>query len=76
MLAAVAAALLGLHQAENALGYPVGTCALNHSGPACPLPGWKPTYNLSESSIMYQPWCINDATIRGGAAPSATIACA
>ena len=61
MLAAVGAALLGLHQlAENALGYPVGTCALNHSGRACPLPKWKPTYNLSESSIMYQPWCINN----------------
>ena len=35
------------------------TCALNASE-ACPLPRWKPTYNLTESSIMYQPWCINN----------------
>lgn len=37
----------------------IGTCALNQSA-ACPLPPWPPTYNLTQSSIMYQPWCIND----------------
>jgi hypothetical protein len=35
-----------------------GTCALN--GTACPLPPWPATYKLSESSIVYQPWCGND----------------
>jgi hypothetical protein len=43
----------------SAESYPVGTCAMNQTA-HCPLPKWKPTYNLSESSIMYQPWCIND----------------
>jgi hypothetical protein len=37
----------------------VRTCALNGTLGPCPLPTWRPTYNLSESSIMYQPWCIN-----------------
>jgi hypothetical protein len=38
---------------------PGSTCALDPSNP-CPLPSWPPTYNLTESSIVYQPWCIND----------------
>lgn len=37
----------------------VGTCALNGTFGPCPLPRWKPTYNLTQSSIMYQPWCTN-----------------
>jgi hypothetical protein len=32
------------------------TCALDPLR-ACPLPPWPSTYNLSQSSIMYQPWC-------------------
>lgn len=36
-----------------------GTCALN-SSTHCPLPPWPATYNLSQSSIVYQPWCGND----------------
>ena len=32
------------------------TCALDASQ-ICPLPPWPATYNLSKSSIMYQPWC-------------------
>jgi hypothetical protein len=26
----------------------------------CPLPPWPSTYNLSQSSIVYQPWCIDN----------------
>ena len=35
------------------------TCALNASA-SCPLPPWPATYNLSQSSIVYQPWCVDD----------------
>jgi len=35
------------------------SCALNRST-VCPLPPWKSTYNLSQSSIVYQPWCGNN----------------
>jgi len=35
------------------------TCALNSSA-TCPFPPWPPTYVLRESSIMYQPWCIDN----------------
>jgi hypothetical protein len=35
------------------------SCATNASA-ACPLPPWPATYNLSRSTIMYLPWCIND----------------
>jgi len=35
------------------------TCALNSSA-ACPLPQWPVTYNLSQSSIVYQPWCTDN----------------
>ena len=31
-------------------------CALDQSQ-ACPLPPWPVTYNLTQSSMMYQPWC-------------------
>ena len=40
-------------------GYHTATCALNQTA-ECPLPPWPATYTLSESSIMYQPWCINN----------------
>jgi hypothetical protein len=42
-----------------ALAASVVTCALNSSA-ACPLPPWPPTWNLTQSTIIYQPWCIND----------------
>jgi hypothetical protein len=59
-MAALAAATAALLTSAEALrDDEVGTCAMNHSA-ACPLPTWAPTYNLSESSIMYQPWCINN----------------
>ena len=58
LLALAALATRAAGGSERARGN-VGTCALNQSA-ACPLPTWKPTYNPSESSIMYQPWCIND----------------
>jgi hypothetical protein len=35
------------------------TCALNSSA-ACPLPTWPPAWELSRSSIVYQPWCTDN----------------
>ena len=35
------------------------SCASNGST-HCPLPPWPPTYNLSQSSVVYQPWCGGD----------------
>jgi hypothetical protein len=55
-LAALFVAVAGTNEADFA---EVGTCALSQSA-ACPLPTWNPTFNLTESSIMYQPWCINN----------------
>ena len=54
---ALVVALAGM--GEGHLGSPTPaspTCALDQSR-ACPLPPWPSTYNLSQSSIMYQPWC-------------------
>jgi hypothetical protein len=50
LLAAAAAATAVLAQQRSP------TCALDQMQ-ACPLPPWPHTYNLSQSSIMYQPWC-------------------
>ena len=44
--------------ARDTSSFPV-TCALNSSA-TCPLPPWPATYNLSQSSIVYQPWCIDN----------------
>ena len=57
----LSAALLALARVADAARGDGTTCALpSNSSVKCPLPPWPPTYNLTESTIMYQPWCIND----------------
>jgi hypothetical protein len=55
--AAAAAALAALAQLRGAVAQ--ASCASNGST-HCPLPPWPATYNLSQSSIVYQPWCGGD----------------
>ena len=56
--AAAAAAGLGARVASAGSGQ---TCALPaNDSVKCALPPWPPTWNLTRSSIVYQPWCGND----------------